>query len=161
MATSSAFAAQFPEDEFRTAIRETMRMGMPESDDEKLKWWWEHARTWERESPAGHPYDLTAAAVTDTIGNPTQDPGDDGLIVDYTLESNDLSAQVDESNTALGLLNFNKVKVTLFDVDFVKVKDADYATIGTTRYLMQTTTPPYGLFGVTMHDVYLQAVDSG
>ena len=97
MATSSAFAAQFPEADFRYAIREAMKMGMPEDDAEKLTWFWKRARTYQPDDLGGRPLDWTAAPLTDDPGNPVDDAEDDGLIVDYALEANNLSSQVDQS----------------------------------------------------------------
>lgn len=158
MATSSTFAAQFPEADFRDAIRQSMRMGMPESDAEKLIWRWERDITWVPQSPGGRPYDLNAVPVVNEPGNPTDDAADDGLIVDYAIEDSGLD---DESATPLGLINTAKLKVTVFDVDFEKIRTADFAMIGTVRYHIDSVAPPYALFGVTMHDIHLQAVDSG
>jgi hypothetical protein len=159
MATSSAFAAQFPEAQFRQSIRDAMKMGMPEDDAEKLTWFWKRAQTFNPDDLAGRPLDWTAAPITDDPGNPVDDAEDDGMIVDYALEANNLSSQVDQSITALGNFNFQKIKVTLFDVDFEKIRTADYARIGTIVYTIRLEAPPYALFGVTMHDVHLEALD--
>jgi hypothetical protein len=156
MATTSSFAAQFPEAEFRDAIRQTMLMGMPESDAEKLVWHWDRQKTWEPQSPSGHPYNLNATPVTDLPGSTAQDPEDDGLIVDYILEDNN-TEQTD--TTQLGLIDFGKIKITIFDTDWERVKTADYATIGDTRYQIDTTAPPEALFGVTMHTIFLEVLE--
>lgn len=159
MATSSAFAAQFPESEFRFAIRESMKMGMPEDDFLKLKWHWNRVKTYVPADPAGRPLDWDQPTLSNEVGNPEDDPEDDGLIVDYAMETNNISSQVDQSITALGNINFQKIKITVFDVDFEKIKDADYATIGDVRYEIRLESPPEPLFGVTMHILHLEALD--
>lgn len=159
MASNSTFAAQFPEEQFRDAIRNAMRMGMPENDADKLTWRWNRVKTFTPADPAGRPLHWDQPAVTDDPGNPTGDADDDGVIVDYAIEVNNISSQVDTSFTALGALNFQKIKVTLFDVDFAKVKTADYATIGNVRYEIRLEAPNYALFAVGMHDVFLEASD--
>lgn len=156
MATSSAYTALFPEAQFRTAIRETMKMGMPEADSEKLTWFWNRAQTYQPDDLAGDPLDWSADPITDDPGNPTGDPDDDGLIVDYAMESNS-PGQGDF--TAVGIFNMQTIKVTLFDVDYVQVNTADYAKIGNITYKILVEAPPYALFGVTMHDVFLEALD--
>lgn len=157
MATESAFAAGFDEAGFRTAIRETMKMGMPENDAHKLRWFWHRTQVFEQPDPGGNPYDWTEEANPDLPGNPTDDPAGDGLIVDYAFDFNGSGAggQV----TPLGPVDPAKITVTLFDVDYDKIKTADYCMIGTTRYTIRFDAAPYALFGVTMHDVLIEAED--
>lgn len=156
MASNSAFAAQFPEAEFRTAIRETMRMGMPELDSEKLTWFWNRAQTYQPDDLAGDPLDWTADPITDDPGNPEGDAEDDGLIVDYAMETN---TPGNSDFTAVGIFNLQTIKVTLFDVDYEQIKTADYAKIGDVVYTIRLEAPPYALFAVTMHDLFLEALD--
>lgn len=155
MASTSAFAAQFPEQQFRDAIRASMQMGMPESDDEKLIWRWNRQKTFVPSDPRGRPYDFTKIPVTDEPGNPEGDAEDDGVIIDYALT---IRGQ-DETITSLGPINAQELTVTIFDVDWERIKDADYAQIGDVTYDIKFEAPPYGLFAVTMHDVYLEARD--
>lgn len=136
-----------------------MKMGMPEDDADKLTWFWKRAQTFNPDDLAGRPLDWTTEPLTDDPGNPEDDAEDDGMIVDYALETNNLSSLVDQSITALGNLNFQKIKVTVFDVDFEKIKTADYARIGSIVYTIRLEAPPYALFGVTMHDLHLEALD--
>lgn len=154
--STSAFASGFDEANFRSAIRETMRMGMPPNDDHKLRWFWRRNQTFVPDSPGGSPYDWTQPAEPDTAGNPTGDPEDDGLIVDYAF---DFNAGGGGQVTPLGSVDPSKITVTLFDVDYDRVKTADYCLIGTTRYIIQFSAAPYALFNVTMHDIMLQAED--
>lgn len=157
MATESAFAAGFDETQFRYAIRETMKMGMPENDAHKLRWFWKREQTFEHPDPAGNPYDWTAPADPDLPGEPEQDPDEEGLIVDYAFDFNGSGAG--SQMTSLGPVDPAKLTVTLFDVDYDKIKTADWCQIGNTRYLIRFEAAPYGLFGVTMHDVILEAED--
>lgn len=141
---------------FRSAIRETMKMGMPENDAHKLRWFWHPDRTFEPDDPAGNPYDWTQPAVTDEPGNPTEDPDSEGLIVDYAFE---FSTGRFGEMTPLGPFDPARLTVTLFDVDYDRIKTADYCMIGNTRYKIRFEAAPYGLFGVTMHDLHLEAED--
>ena len=155
MATESAFAAGFDEAGFREAIRETMKMGMPESDAEKLRWWWYADREYDTVDEDDNPYDWTQPADTGTPSS-QEDPEGDGLVIDYAFDFNANSAT---EFTAVGPIDPSKIVVTIFDVDYHRIKDADYATIGDTRYRIRFDAAPYGLFGVTMHDIHLEAED--
>lgn len=153
MATDSAFTALFPEAEFRDAIRNTMKMGMPEADADKLTWYWRRAQTYQPDDLAGDPLDWNADPLTDDPGNPEGDPEDDGVIVDYALET----LANPEAVTVIGDLNLQNVKVTLFDVDYEQIRTADYAQLRDIVYRIRFETPTTPLFGVTMHDIYLEA----
>lgn len=161
MATNSAFADRFNEGKFRSAIRETMKMGMPESDDEKLKWWWKRNRTYSAPDPAGNPYDWTATPSSNLPGNPDiDDPGptqDQSLIVDYALEFS--SRPAGSIQTILGEIDNSRAVITMFEEDWEQVKTADYCTIGDSTYNIQFAGPAQGLFGVTMMTCYLEAED--
>jgi hypothetical protein len=50
--------------------------------------------------------------------------------------------------------------VTLLDVDYDIIKDADYATIGNTTYDIDFSGPPEGLFEVTVYTIYIRARDA-
>lgn len=161
MATTSAFTDRFNETKFRDAVRAAMQMGMPESDDEKLKWWWKRTRTYEAPDPAGNPYDWTSTPTSDEPSNPDLDDddptSDQHLIVDYTWEFS--SRPAGSIQTIVGEIDNSRMVVTLFDVDWEEVKTADYCTVGNSVYHIQFSGPAQGLFGVTMHTVFLVAED--
>lgn len=161
MATNSPFTDRFNEGKFRFAVRGAMQMGMPENDDDKLKWWWRRSRTYTAPDPAGNPYDWTSTPSSDQPGNPDiADPDptkDQHLTVDYALEFS--SRPAGSIQTILGEIDNSRAVVTLFDEDWEKVKTADYCTIDNSTYNIQFAGPAQGLFGVTMHTVYLEAVD--
>lgn len=163
MSTESEFAADFPQAEFEDATRQTMKMGMPENDDEKLKWWWRRDKTYSPDDFAEEPYDWTAPPVTDEPGNPdladTDDGSDQYLIVDYAIEFS--SRPAGSVMTVLGEIDNSRAVITLLESDFLRVSDppADYATIGDTEYRVQFDSPAMGLFGATVRQVILEAVD--
>lgn len=162
MATDSAFAAFFPEAQFRDSIRQAMKMGMPENPDHQLRWYWNRNRGFDPADGGGNPWSWDQEADPDEPGNPVADPEDDGLVVDYAAEFNSssgLGAGVNNQLTPLGPIDPARMTVTVFDVDWDKIKTADYAAIGTTRYRIRYEAPPYALFGVTMHDIMLEAND--
>lgn len=160
MATSSAFTPQFDEPAFRQGILGAMQMGMPEDPAEQLTWVWDREVTFSPDDPAGNPYDWTSVPVTDVPGNPALgDPGPPGpqtKIVPYALE---FAPGSGDTATTLGQFDTSKATVTLMDVDHVQVQTADYAILGDTRYRIRFDSPAQGLFGVTVHQVFLEALE--
>jgi len=161
MAKSSAFSPAFNESTFRTAILNTMLMGMPEDPGQQLTWWWHREQTFSPDDPAGDPYDWTQPPVTDTPGNPAlKDAGlaEQSLIVPYALEYS--ARQTGSSNTAFGEIDTSRAVVSLTDTDYELIKTADYATVGDTTYRIQFKGPAIGLFGYTLFQMYLEAEDA-
>lgn len=160
MAKSSAYTPSFPEATFRTAIRNTMLMGIPEDPDERLTWWWRRDQTYSPDDPAGDPYDWTQTPVTNAPGNPALgDTGtDQSLQVAYALEY--AARPAGSANTVFGEIDTSRAVVSLADTEHEQVKTADYCTIGNTTYRIQFQGPPVGLFGFTLHQIYLEAEDS-
>lgn len=161
MATTSSFTSRFPEAKFRDAIRNTMKMGMPPEVGDQLAWFWKRTKTYEAQDQSATPYNLDATPVTNEPGNtaiPDADPTvDQRLYVDYALEFS--ARPAGSTSTVLGEIDTSRGTVTLFDVDFEKVKTADYAMIGDTTYRIQLSAPTIGLFGVAMQTIVLEAVD--
>lgn len=160
MAKASAFSGGFAEGTVRDALFNTMLMGMPESTSQRLTWYWKRDQTFVPDDPAGNPYDWTAPPVTDLPGNPAiaDAGGDQSLQVPYALEFS--ARPAGSSTTVLGEIDTSRAEITLLDTDFEKIKTADYAVIDDSRYRIQFTAPPVGLFGLTVHTVYLEAEDS-
>lgn len=161
MAKSSAFSPAFSESTFRTAILNTMLMGMPEDPGQQLRWWWHRDQTYSPDDPAGNPYDWTESPLTSVPGNPKlpdKDPASEqSLIVPYALE---YSARQTGSTTAFGEIDTSRAVVSLTDTDYEKIKTADYATVGETTYRIQFKGPAIGLFGYTLFQMFLEAEDS-
>lgn len=161
MATNSDFADDFDQAEFEYNIRETMQMGMPEDDAEKLTWFWRRIRESTPSDPAGQPYDWTAPATVNDPGNPDlpdPDPdADQSLIVDYAIEFS--SRPAGSTITVLGEIDNSRAVITLLKEDYEQIKTADYAKINDTEYRPQFTAPPQGLFGSTIETVILEAID--
>lgn len=146
----------FDEANFRTVIKQTMGMGMPEDTTKQLTWHWLANKTYLRPDPANAPYDWTAAPTASTPGNPAVPGG--SLVVDYAIEFQ-FSARGGTVETELGEFDQGRAIVTLLDVDYEQIKTADYVTIDEARYNIDFTAPPMGMFGVTVYTVYLTAID--
>lgn len=159
MAKSSAFTSGFNEPAFRDAILNTMLMGIPENPKERLTFWWRRDQTYSPDDAAGNPYDWTEPPVIDKPGNPKlKDAGtEQSLQVPYALEF--AARPAGSSNTVFGEIDSSRAIVTMLDSDFQKVSNADYATIGDSRYRIQFDAPPLGLFGVMVWTLYLEAED--
>lgn len=160
MARSSAFTASFDETGTRTALLHTMLMGMPEAVSERLTWYWRRTTVFSPDDPAGNPYDWTSAPISDTPSNPDlpDTGGDQSLQVPYALEFS--ARPAGSATTVLGEIDTSRAVITLLDTDFEQIKTADYAVIGDSRYRIQFSAPPIGLFGLTVWQVYLEAEDS-
>jgi hypothetical protein len=162
VAKASAFSAGFDEATFRSAIAETMVMGLPEDPAQRLTWWWRRDETFSPDDPGGHPYDWSQPPVLDAPGNPAVTdpgtPGEQSLVVNYALEY--AARPAGSSNTAFGGIDTSRAVVSLADSDWEKIRTADYATVGNTRYLIQFQGPPVGLFGFTLYQIYLQTEDA-
>jgi hypothetical protein len=162
MAKSSAFSPAFNEATFRTAIHNTMLMGMPEDRAQQLTWWWHRDQTFSPDDPAGDPYDWSSPPVTDTPGNSNLADGgtplEQSLIVPYALEFS--ARPAGSANTVFGEIDTSRAIVSLTDTDYEKIKTADYATIGDTTYRIQFKGPAIGLFGYSLFQLYLEAEDS-
>ena len=146
-------SADFDTNAFRLAIHSVMEMGMPAPDSERLTWHFKPVDTWAPQDPERKPYDWTTPPETETLGNPSQPTGQ--VTVDYALEFSPGSS----TETDVGQFTTSSLKVTLLDTEFVKVKDADYATIGAVYYKILFVAPPEALFDAQVYVVYLQARD--
>lgn len=156
MGSESTFAAGFDEAGFREAIKQTMKMGMPEDPAQRLIWKWRRDRTYNPQDRIRKPYTWTQPPITDQPGNPDEPDGE--LSVDYAMEFSARGSQGD-AETALGRFNTSRATVTLMDQDYELIKDADYCILGGAEYEIDFVGPPMGLFAVTVFQVYIKARD--
>lgn len=159
MAKSSAFSGAFDEATMRSALLNTMLMGMPENVGQRLTWYWKRERVYSPDDQAGNPYDWTAPPISDLPGNPAlPDTGSDqSLQVPYALEF--ASRPAGSASTVLGAIDTSHVTVTLLETDYEKIRTADYVILDDTRYRIQFDAPPMGLFGLTVWQIFLEAED--
>ena len=75
--------------------------------------------------------------------------------VDYALEF----ARGTEIQTEVGGFDTTKLIITMLDIDFQKIRRAEWASIGRVMYDIDFTGPPMGLFDVTVYQVFLTARD--
>ena len=143
----------FNASEFSDAIKQTMRMGMPSDPDEQLVWHINPVVSFSYQDPAIKPYDWSATPVVDQPGDPDHPTGI--VSVDYALEF----AASGGGETEVGRFDQSRLTVTVLDLDFEQIKNADYAKIGNVYYDIKFIGPPTGLFDVTVYTIYLVARD--
>lgn len=142
---------------FRTQIKLAMGMGMPDNPAERLTWHWNPVDTYTTADPANEPYDWTEVPTTEVPGSAANPTG--SAQVDYAVQFiPGRSAMGDQ--TPLGEFDPTRIVVTLLDVDYQIIKDADYATMANTTYDIDFSAPPEGLFEVTVYTIYLRARDA-
>lgn len=139
--------------EFRSVIKTTMRMGIPEAPEERLIWHFNPVKAYSPQDAALKPYDYSTPPVLDQPSDP--DNPDGSKVVDYALEfASGTSLEAD-----IGRFDTSRAVVTLLDVDYEEIRNADYAMIGRTYYEIKFVGPPLGMFDVTVYQVYLNARD--
>lgn len=145
--------ASFDPGGFRSAIKATMQMGVPTDLNDRLVWHFRNITSYPTQDPALKPYDWTVAPTFDVPSDPDLPTGEH--IVDYALEF----ARSTPQESEVGAFDATRLVVTLLDVDYEQIKQADYATIGRVHYDIDYTGPPMGLFEVTVYQVFLTARD--
>lgn len=139
--TNSSFNA----DKFRTAIRFAMTLGAPPATSDQLTFHWNPtATTAASKDGEGVPFDPTAA-ITRITRTPVTRP--------CAVEFVDAA----DEPTAFGLVIPSKLKVTLLDVDYDAVKDADFVVVGGDKYVRSHEPPSLGLFDIGVHSVIYTA----
>lgn len=149
MATSSSFSAGFDAARFRTAISNTMLMGLPESTAERATFRWTTEKTYSVADAAGQPFDWTAAPATTTSHVDVQVP----VAVEF---SGNVRGSAD---TVIGQFDVPKAIITILDTDYPSVEGADQVILGGNTYVVDFVAPPIGLFGVTIYQIFTHALD--
>lgn len=136
-------SAGFDGDAFRDGIRLAFTMGQPPSLDDpaeaQLAFHFPSQLLYTGPVDGdGVPFDPNST-VTRVIPAPVTVP----CGIEYT-------SAADEA-TAFGTVLPSRVKVTLLDEDYVKVKDASYVVIGGEKYVYHHSEAPRGLFDVGLY----------
>lgn len=117
------FAADFPSDEFRSAILSTMVMGTPNRTEEKAQFFWETNKEYQIQDRKNRPYSLTAATP---VEDNTPDPVFATIAVEYI--------QRNPSGTALGEFDKARAVLTILDTEYANVEGADWVKLGGDEY---------------------------
>lgn len=158
MASESTLAPNFPAAEFRTAIQQTMLMGMPEDEADRLTFHWDTDPTYQptEEDLADEPLDWDTVPTTETVHEVNGLPVA-SLSVPYALEFS--SRPAGTRQLTAGDVDTSRGTVTMLDEDFDQIATADWATIGPTRYRIEFEAPEIALFPVGVHTLYIEAED--
>lgn len=143
------FAAGFDADLFRSKIRDTMLMGMPTATPQGAIFRRHEQRTYAVEDPDRNPYEWGETPTSETTFEDVQVP----VAVEFSARP------AGSAQTVMGEFDVSRAILTLLDVDYELVKDADEVLLGGNRYRIQFTAPPIGLFSVTVYQIYAQALD--
>lgn len=142
-------AAGFNADEFRDAIRFAMEMGLPENPTERATFKWTPQRTYSKTDAAGRPLDWTAEPLTSNVHEDVQIP----VAKEFQRYSSG------EGMTSVGEFHTTSVVLTVMDEYFEQIEGADKVELGGNSYTIEYVSPPDGLFGVTVYQIYLRAED--
>ena len=143
------FGADFDADEFRTQIRNTMFMGMPNAVEDRVTFRWSVRRAYSIEDNQGNPYNFSATP-TNVVENPD---------VQVPVAVEFVSRQGNSEFAPIGDIRNPRATLTILDVDYVEIEGADQVLIGNQLYTIDFVGPPIGLFSVTIYQLYCTAVD--
>lgn len=144
----------FNSSEFRSQIKATMRMGIPGDPNEQLRWHFAPVEVYSPQDPALRPYNWSTPPDEVIPGNPDVPSGWE--VVDYAME---FAARPADNNSDVGRFDTSRLVITVLDVDYEKIKTADYAMIGNNHYEISFKGPPMALFDCTIYQFYMQARD--
>lgn len=143
------FGAEFNADEFRSAIRATMTMGLPNKVEERATFRWIVRKDWAQEDSGGVPFDLTSTPTR------VEEHPDVQIPIAWAF-----SARPAQSvSTEMGEFDLGRVEMTILDVDYELVRGAELVVLGGNIYEIAFVAPPVGLFDVTVYTVYANARD--
>lgn len=149
---------RFPAGKFRDAIQFAMNMGFPGDTQQQLTWRWTTTRQFSKEDSGGLPFEWKADQV---VGSTVVTD----MIVPCAVSFKPPTGATRVGGTALGIMDIASATVTLLDVDrndlFAHGGDVlpDQVVMDGNIYVVQIWGPPYGLFDVTLYDIYIQAID--
>lgn len=149
MATVPGFGTGFNAAQFRTAIKNAMRMGLPNTVSERATFRWTPNYTYQTADPGGTPYDLKSEPVTEDIREDVQ--------VDCAVEF--VSRATASGGTPIGVFDAARAVITVLDTDYAAIAGADQVILGGDVYKVDYVAPPMGLFEVTVYQIYATAVD--
>lgn len=145
----TAFAADFPSDEFRDAITNTMIMGLPNKESEEVEFSWAKDVTYTIQDSDNKPYSLSTSAST-PVTDDTPDPVKISVAVEYIHRAPD--------GTPLGEFDNPRAVLTILDVEYEKVRGADYVTLGGNKYMISYVLVE-ALFDVDVYTLQATALE--
>lgn len=143
--------ADIPTANIREVLRQTMVLGLPETQTERPTFYWEDDKSYDREDMEGSPWDWTTAPVSNVQKGPTQ-----------VLCAYEFFAPLGRQGaflTEVGEFNPTTLIVTMFEEEFNTVFGFSYVTIGPddTQWWFRTWKPAIGLNDLTVYEVHTAA----
>ncbi len=149
MARVTGFGTGFDADAFRTAIKNTMKMGAPQDTTQRATFIWTTTKTYSRSDSGGKPWTKDATVATTTTHAPVQ--------VDVAVEFIPRSTLA--GGTPIGNFETPRAIITVLDEDYTSIEGADKVLLGTNTYNIDFIAPPIGLFEVTVIQIHCSAGD--
>lgn len=139
----------FDPDAFRTAIQNTMNMGLPTTTSEQPTFHFAKVKSY----PVGTALDEDGLPFDPTITPSVSTPPSKRVpcAVEFT--------PVNSDELPIGTLRKTRATLTLLDEDYKKVKDAIEVSLGGDRYIISYVEPPLGLFEVSVYRFVCYAKD--
>jgi len=135
----------FDPQEFRNAVHFAMRMGSPNTVQEKATFRWMKAQTFNPQDPSRHPYAWTEAVVTDTT--PPDVVLDEVAVLYHPARTT--------AGTDTGTFVPIKAEMTMLDVDYAKIAGADAVLLGGSIWNVVAITQQ-ALFSVDVFNLYCE-----
>lgn len=148
-AVSDPSFSGFDPELFRSKIKSTMRMGLPNTTSERATFRWTVGRTFASQDGGGSPWDFGATPLTTTAHA--------DVLVDCAVEF--VTRTTLAGGTALGEFETPRAVITILDEDYSSVVGADLVILGGNTYKIDFVAPPIGLFTVTIYQVHCSAMD--
>lgn len=146
-------ARGFDAAKFTDAIRFAMKMGTPETANERVTFHWNDELRFTAEDPDHQPYDWTA---TPTNASVVRTP----VSVDVAVDPGVLASRT-HMETGVGEFQQSALNIYMLDAEYAKVFDADYVEIDGQIYDLVMWAAPTGLFSVTVHSCVVRVRDAG
>lgn len=140
--------------EVEDLLRQTMVLGLPSDDADKPIFYFDRQVTWADFDVEGQPWDWTTAPTLDT----TPPPVSPICAYEFFSPIGRSGAQYSE----VGDWFPSTVIITIMATDFPDILNSSYVTIGpaTTKWWFRYYRPLYGLGGLDVYQITMQAEDT-
>lgn len=144
----------FDPDNFRTQIRNTMIMGLPQQVVQRPTFYSTSVVQWPTHYDSGDPitFDDDGYPLDPTV-RPIPPTQQTGIQVACAVE---FKATQDDNETVVGNFRDTAAILTLLDTEYELVKNCDQVKLGgNMQFYINYTAPPLGLGPVTVYQMYL------
>jgi hypothetical protein len=154
MATVSGFGTGFNAAQFRSAIKNVMKMGAPSDLNERVTFVWTPRKSFTVSDSNNKAWTKeTTPSTTYTHANVQID-----CAVDFIP-----SRMNTGTGQTMGEFDVPHAVITVLDEDYPSIFDgairADKVLMGGDTYIIDYVSPPMGLFAVTVYQIHVSAVD--